>query len=129
MLEKLKKHGVKILVFLINILLAAVAVFVIREKDQARLLEKAQEEKNLESENAKKDPLPSFENSVSVESQQGTSGAESNSSPEDPANQIPPDGSAAVAPVVPPPANPAPMIPIPFATQNTKPADRKTKTS
>ena len=44
MLDKLKKHSVKIFVFTINILLAAIAVLVIREKDQTRLLENVQKE-------------------------------------------------------------------------------------
>lgn len=42
MLGKIKKHSVKILVFAMNMLLTAIAVFIILEKDQTRLFEKKQ---------------------------------------------------------------------------------------
>lgn len=70
MFERLAKHGTKILVFLINILLMAIAIFVIREKDQARLFEKAQTENGSgASASTESNILPSFENSVSLEEQ------------------------------------------------------------
>lgn len=129
MLGNLKKNGIKIIAFFFNVLLAAIAVFIIREKDQTRLIEKNQEEKkNIESESTKKDSLPSFENSVSAESQQGTSGVESDSGQTDALIQTLPADNATTAPAAPPLATPIPETTAP-AAQNTKPADRKTKTS
>lgn len=124
MLNELKKHSVKIFVFAINILLAAIAVFVIREKDQTRLLENAQK-KNIPSENLNDDILPSFENSVSVEN------IGSDSSPA--AVPAPTDNSGIAAPVpVPAPAVTAPPNPtsnIATPTPAAKSSNAKTKTS
>jgi hypothetical protein len=140
MLEKLKKHSVKIFVFTINILIAAVAVLIIREKDQARLLENAQKE-NPANENVNSDPLPSFENSVSAES------VDSNSTPADESGQSLPVDSGTVAPSPPIPAIPATPVPTPIPSPAitvpsnpapvsapapapvAKPSNAKTKTS
>ena len=85
MLNNLKKHSVKIFVFTINILLAAIAVLIIREKDQARLLENTQKE-ILANENAQSSSsLPSFENSVSAEGVQSDSSQANVSEPSLPA--------------------------------------------
>ena len=62
MFGKLRKNSVKIIVFGINIALAAVAVFAIRGKDQARLEENSQKE-NSANENTESNLLPSFKNS------------------------------------------------------------------
>lgn len=118
MAEKLRKHGVKILVFIINILLAAIAVFIIREREQAKLLEKAQSEKeNPGSESVKNDISSSFENSVNIGEQGDPIGPENNSKQSD------------VSAKTPPPAKPIPATPVPSPTQKTKPSNAKTKTS
>lgn len=140
MLEKLKKHSVKILVFTINILLAAIAVFVIREKDQARLLERAQTNKdNTESENAKKITPPSFESSVSVEEQEKKSETTDNEDQEDISTQDTPTDNSNVVPAAPSPSNPVPAVSVPAAPVPSvstpapvpipKPSNAKTKTS
>jgi hypothetical protein len=135
MLEKLKKHSVKIFVFTINILLAAIAVLIIREKDQARLLENAQKELSP-SENSNGNQQPSFENSVSVEN------ADIPSAPADVSDQtLPveskPDPSATSTPAAPDPI-PSPAITVPSTPAPTsapapaptaKPSNAKTKTS
>ena len=123
MLEKIKKHSVKIFVFTINILLAAIAVLVIREKDQTRLLGNLQKELSA-NENSL---LPSFENSVSSES------VSSNTSPADaPARSSPIGAGVAI------PATPAPAVAFPNAPTSTVPvqvaqpssrANTQTKTS
>jgi hypothetical protein len=125
MLGKLRKHGVKILVFLVNILLAAVAVFVIREKDRARLSEKA-EEKNGDSGAGKVEDsiLPSFENSIDGEEQQSAG-------PSDPIQtnipaEIPKQDNPAIVPQSPIPAT---STPAPPPASKSQPANRKTKTS
>jgi hypothetical protein len=131
MFEKLRKHSVKIFVFTINILLAAIAVFIIREKDQARLLENASKE-NLPSENTNRYLLPSFENSVSAES------AGSNSSPENIPDQPSSSDNSAIIPPAPSPvtatepkavAPPAPTVAAPTPVPAAKPSNAKTKTS
>lgn len=124
--DKFKKNGVKYLVFAINILLAAIAVLVIREKDQTRLLNQAQKE-NVGNESAGGDQLPSFKSSVNVE------GANDASIPK----QEPLVNSEAVVPMdlapqnvvspVPVP-NTAPLTPAPAATK-AKPSNAQTKTS
>ncbi len=123
----IKRHSVKILVFTINIFLAAIAVFIIREKDQARLLEKAQMN-NYGSENAADNTLPSFKSSV---------GAEESNVPADIPDQSSPVSSEAAVPTepVPVPQNivptpvPTPVIPAPPSVPQTKPSNAQTKTS
>jgi hypothetical protein len=136
MLEKVKKHGLKIFVFLFNALLAVIAVLIIREKDQTRLLENSQKEipPNANEQNIS---LPSFESSVSTES------LESDSVQADVAEPSPADNST-IAPVAPIPApkpvsTPDPAVSAPAnSTSNTlvpapapaaKPSNAKTKTS
>ena len=129
MFNRLKNNGIKILVFIINILLMVVAVLVISEKDQMRLLGKAQDgKKNLGSENVGNDALPSFGNSASVEAQEkgndvgGNSGQVIGPS----SSQIPvADNTNVNSPEAPTLSSPSASPPA----QNTKPADRKTKTS
>lgn len=41
MLQKIRNNSIKIYIFVINFLLATVGVFLIREKDQSRLIEQA----------------------------------------------------------------------------------------
>ena len=126
--DKLKKNGVKYLVFAINVLLAATAVLIIREKDQARLLEKAQKE-NVGSESVAGSQFPSFKSSISAEESENN-------------KDIPTDDplveSEAVVPVSPTtqeiiPANPA-LVPVPTLPDTApvlkkKPSNAKTKTS
>ncbi|MCX6766236.1 MAG: hypothetical protein NT170_00410 [Candidatus Moranbacteria bacterium] len=135
MFEKLKKHSVKIFVFTINILLAAIAVLIIREKDQARLLENTQKE-ILANENAQSSSaLPSFENSVS------SGGVQSDSPPANVSKPSPPADTSTAVPVTPAPS-PAPIsvpkpapVPVPAAisapatVQNANPSNARTKTS
>jgi hypothetical protein len=136
MLEKLKKHSVKIFVFTINILLAAIAVLIIREKDQARLLENAQKEIPANGTSQNNPSLPSFESSVSTES------ADSNSMPADASTQSCPVDDGTAAPAASLPATPAPVpspeitvpstsvpAPAPAPTPTAKPSNAKTKTS
>lgn len=123
MFDKLKKNGVKYLVFAINILLAAIAVLVIREKDQARLLEKAQME-NVGSGSEASSQLPSFKSSVSVEENSGAIDQ----------TQVPPVDSGENVSAEPDPQNivPAAPTPVPVApapVPQTKPSNAKTKTS
>jgi hypothetical protein len=125
MFGKLRKHGVKILVFLVNILLAAVAVFVIREKDRARLSEKA-EEKNGDSGAGKVEDsiLPSFESSIDAQEQKSAG-------PNDPIQtDVPVETPKQDNPVI-APQNPVQMEPTPVTPPASKsqPANRKTKTS
>src|SRR4030042_1013765 len=121
MFDKLRKHSVKIFVFVINILLAAIAVFIIREKDQARLLEKMQEEKkNLESENTESDPPSSFESSVSIEEQESASSLENSLEQTNPSTQNLPASNETVVPVNPPPENPIPANTNSTPTTKTK---------
>jgi hypothetical protein len=131
MFDKLKKHSVKIFVFTINILLAAIAVLFIREKDQARLLENASKE-NLPSENTNSNILPSFENSVSAES------AGSNLPSLDIPNPTSPSDNSAIVPPVPSPvpapepktvAPSTPTVTAPTPVPAAKPSNAKTKTS
>ena len=130
MFNKLRKHSVKIFVFIINILLAAIAVFIIQEKDQARLLEKMQEEKkNLESENTESDPPSSFESSVSIEEQESASSLENSLEQTNPSTQNLPASNETVVPVNPPPENPIPANTNSTPTTKTKPSNAKTKTS
>jgi hypothetical protein len=117
MFDKLKKHSVKIFVFTINILLAAIAVLIIREKDQARLLENAQKE-NIANENAGSSTLPSFEGSV-----------EDNSVQIDVPSQPSPVDSSTVVPENTAPEISVPTNPVPVPVQNIAPANTKTKTS
>src|SRR4030042_5514930 len=126
MFNKLRKHSVKIFVFIINILLAAIAVFIIQEKDQARLLEKMQEEKkNLESENTKNDPPSSFESSVSIEEQESASSPENSLEQTNPSTQNMPASNKTVVPVNPPPTKPIPAATNPTSTTKTKPSNAK----
>jgi hypothetical protein len=113
MLDKLKKNSVKIFFFTINILLAAIAVLVIREKDQARLLENTQKE-ILANENAQSSSsLPSFENSVSAE------GVQSDSSQANVSETSPSTNNSVVVP----------KTSAPATTPVSSPSNAKTKTS
>ena len=128
MLDKLKKHSVKIFVFTINILLAAIAVLIIREKDQARLLENAQKE-FYQNGNPSSSSLPSFENSVSVESS-GSDSSQANVSEPSPAGT--PVAAPTPAPAVSVPANSASSVtppPVAAPTPAPKPSNAKTRTS
>ena len=147
MFEKAKKHSVKIFVFTINILLAAIAILIIREKDQSRLLENAQKKIPASGDAQSSPSLPSFENSVSTENLGGDSNQADVSEPS------PADNSAIVPPVpiptpipapVPAPksaSTPAPAVsapanstsntstPVAVPVPTTKPSNTKTKTS
>jgi len=112
MLDKLKKHSVKIFVFTINVLLAAIAVLIIRGKDQARLLQEAAKEKAGTESVQNSQAFPGFESSVS---------AENIVSEPAPAN-VPVDNSS-VAPSVPDSTLPTP------APATASPSNAKTKTS
>jgi hypothetical protein len=130
MFEKTKNHGVKILVFAINILLAAIAVFVIREKDRARLEENFQKEKDALEKNNPQDVLPpSFESSVSVEEQQGVDAPETGIPQDSNSDQTLPATNNTVIPPTTAPIITTPTVPASSQTKTTKPADRKTKTS
>lgn len=133
MLDRLKKNSVKILVFAVNILLAAIAVLVIREKDQDRLLGKAGKE-NPASSGAAGENLPSFKQSI--ESTQAGSLLEGDTAtvPEngmqtvtdaDPGNSVatPPDISNSAT------QNTLNSAPTPMKTAPSVVPDRKTKTS
>jgi hypothetical protein len=134
MIENIKKHSVKILVFMINILLAAIAVLVIRGKDQSRLLQDAAKE-NVGSGNAQNNQsFPSFENSVSAD------GAESDPVSSDVSVQPSPSDNGAITPSMPVPTPaivpapklvpaPAPANPSLVPIQNSVPVNTKTKTS
>jgi|GEM_PF-2041943 len=131
MFERLKKYSVKILVFTINILLAAIAVLIIREKDQARLLENARKEVSIGG-NAQNIPLPSFENSVSAES---LGGGSSQANVPEPSPAV---DNSTVSPAAPTPASaatpksvstPAPVISAPAPAPTTKSSNAKTRTS
>jgi hypothetical protein len=127
MLEKLKKHSVKIFVFTINILLAAIAVLIIREKDQARLLEGSPKEVPIGG-NAQNIPLPSFEDSVSTESVKSDSvqaDAPVGNSTTIPAVPIPVPTPTPT--VVAPPSSSSVSTPAPAPAAN--PSNAKTKTS
>ncbi|OGI27438.1 MAG: hypothetical protein A2359_04870 [Candidatus Moranbacteria bacterium RIFOXYB1_FULL_43_19] len=119
MFGKLRKNSVKIIVFGINIALAAVAVFAIRGKDQARLEENSQKE-NSANENTESNLLPSFKNSLNAG--------------EEPENtdmpiQIPPAENATVVPADSASASPVPVAPAPAPAAKTNPSNAKTKTS
>jgi len=128
MLEKIKKHSVKIFVFTINILLAAIAVLIIREKDQARLLENAQKE-NPTDESAQNIPPPSFESSVSSEILGGDSSQTNVSEPSPPDNSAMTPAAPVPDPTVSDPANSTSNTIVPAPTTTTKPSNAKTKTS
>jgi hypothetical protein len=126
MLNMLKKNSVKYLVFAINVLLAAIAVLIIREKDQARLISKAQKE-SVGNESEAGSQLPSFKSSVNVEESLDTIPV-----------QVPPVDSQADVPVEPVPQSIAPATPTPKKTApaltpapvpKAKPANAQTKTS
>ena len=125
MFDRLRKHGMKTLVFIINVLLMAIAALVIREKDQSRFFQNAEKEKG--NENTASGNLSSFESSVSIEEQEKENDAESNSSQKDTSIQTSLADNTNVAhssPVNPPSAS----LALP-SVQNAKPANRKTKTS
>ncbi|HUD08903.1 MAG TPA: hypothetical protein VMQ48_02310 [Candidatus Saccharimonadales bacterium] len=113
MLDKLKKHSVKIFVFTINILLAAIVVLIIREKDQARLLENFQKELPANENAQSSSSLPSFENSVSTE------GAQSDSSQANVSETSPSTNNSVVVP----------NTPAPATTPVSNSSNAKTKTS
>lgn len=132
MLEKIKRHGVKIFIFAINVLLAVVAVLAIKEKDQGRLLEKAHEEKNsIEEESIKKESLPSFKGSVEIDAQGGADAAisEDNSVKAEPPVQTIPVENANITPAPSIPAATSPATTAPSPAKKTKPSNAKTKTS
>lgn len=122
MLERLKKHSVKILVFVINLLLAAITIFAIQEKDQNRLLKNAENERK--NENVATDNVSSFENSVNIKEQEKANDAENNVGQKDTPIKTSPADNTIIVPVTPPPADPAPA-----PTKKTKPSNAKTKTS
>jgi hypothetical protein len=136
MLDKLKKNGVKFLVFAINILLAAIAVLIIREKDQARLLTKAQEDNpNKESLKTNNEALPSFKNTLDSEIQSAVESIKNNLFHPDIADQAPPVENVVPVPATTPPAAvPSPKITppadtVPTPVPQTKPSNAQTKTS
>jgi len=105
----------------------AIAVLVIREKDQARLLEKDQKDKeSLESEAASDEALPSFKGSVDDEDQEdiSTTSPENNSGQADPQVQTVPVTDVKITPA---PSISATTAPSP--SKKTKPSNAKTKTS
>lgn len=115
MFDKLKKHSVKIFVFTINILLAAIAVLIIREKDQARLLENFQKELPSNG-NPNSSQLPSFENSVSIEGVQSDS-SQANVSETSPSTNnsvvVPKTPTPTPTPIPKPASVPAPKVSAP----------------
>ncbi|MFA5925921.1 MAG: hypothetical protein WC831_03210 [Parcubacteria group bacterium] len=117
MLGRIRKHSVKIIVFAINICLAAAAVFIIREKDQPRLLEKFQKDSSgLEAENSAK-----INSSVADDpGQNSQTGADSGA-----AGAVEPSPDSTVANPIPVPVS-APVAP---PVQKPKPSNAKTKTS
>ena len=142
MLDKLKKHSVKIFVFTINILLAAIVVLIIREKDQARLLKNAQKEVSLDGNVQSSPTLPSFENSVSAENTGSDLPPDVQNLPVPADNSIvvpPPAPAPSSVPVTKPATTPVPKVSAPTTnstsnnssstTQITKPSNAKTKTS
>jgi len=124
MLENLKKNSVKFFVFTINILLTVIAVFSIREKDQARLLENVQKE-NIPNENVNGTALPSFENSIENSTIQ--TDAFSQPLPAESDAALPENSASEVS--SPAPAITVPTVPAPAPVKTTAPANTKTKTS
>jgi hypothetical protein len=118
MIETLKKHGVKIFVFLINVLLMAVAILVIRVKDQGRLLEQAKD--TTTSDGAiMNDASASFEGQAGLSTESSNQSTSVDSSAQDNISQTAND-QAPATPVVPEVTNPAPTVVTP---------NRQTKTS
>lgn len=120
MLGRVKKHSVKILVFFTNILLAAVAVLIIRGKDQVRLIE------NLAGKKSDVD-TPSFKGNLKLDSPGGNPADTSSEIQSDPADQNSADNSVMPSDPIPSPST-APAVPAPTVKQPAAP-DRKTKTS
>jgi hypothetical protein len=126
MFEKLKNNGLKISVFVINILLMAIAVLVIREKDQQRLLDESGKTSGSDSTSSESPAAASNEAASSFEGQINQSSEEVQSVQQDvvpapadsPASQNQPAVNSVPTPV------PAPAPSKPASTPN-----RKTKTS
>lgn len=122
MLEKIRKHFIKIIVFAVNISLVGTVVFIIREKDKERLAEK---EASLQpaTEAAESQPLQE-----ELENQPITEENIPENTPVDPGKA---QESASQTPAAPSDIqpNPIPANKTPTSAQKTKPADRKTKTS
>jgi hypothetical protein len=115
MLDRLKKQGLKIFIFVINILLLVIAVLAIRHKDQERLLKQAEQEENS-SDTSLEGQMEQTSEAVPLPQEETTP------DPNLPAQQ------PVVAPAVPVPVSP----PAPSKIQPSKPSsspDRKTKTS
>src|SRR4030042_4593264 len=125
MLNRLKRHSVKILVFFINILLAAIAAFIIRERDQARLLENSQE-KDLSKKKQSGADNPSFKENLNLDSSDGNSEDVVPETQPDLTEQNPPDTIVPSEPI--PSPSTVPAVPAPTVKKPAAP-DRKTKTS
>jgi len=132
MLEKAKEHINKILVFALNLLLMIVALLMIKEKDQARLSEKKQNDllndnSFLSNENSfLKDQLQSLKGIVEEIKSIPASEDKNLGAPD---NVNVPAPSAAVSKVVPPPAAPIPASVSPPAIKSAPASNSKTKTS
>ncbi|MDI6777685.1 MAG: hypothetical protein QMD77_00680 [Patescibacteria group bacterium] len=120
MLNRLRKHSVKIFVFTINILLAAIAVFIIRGKDQARLLEDSGERQSDVN-------ISSFKENINLDPSDGNSEEAMPETQPDSTKQNPASSTIAPSDPIPSPST-MPVTPAPTVKQPASP-DRKTKTS
>lgn len=124
MLKKLKKHAGKIFVLVINFLLMTIAVLIIKEKDQNRLLKQTE---SRAAENASQSAdLSSFEGQINRSVKTSPPAGE----PAAPSaeNIQPPAGNSETVAPAPAPADP-PSSSSPAPTKSTSNANRKTQTS
>jgi hypothetical protein len=141
MAGKIRKHSGKIFIFIINLFLMTIAVFVIKDKDQARRSSETQ--KNLLDENSilkvelqsLKGVLNEINSALSVEEANISVDEKSQPAASESSTVITPSvGTGNTTPTVSSPATPSPAIsspPVsaPVPSQNTAPANTKTKTS
>lgn len=140
MAGKIRKHSGKIFIFIINLFLMTIAVFLIKDKDQTKRSSETQ--KNLLDENSTlkvelqslKGVLNEINSALSVEETNISAGGE-NQSESKPSTAITPSvGTGNTAPTASSPATPSPAIsssaaPDPAPIQKKAPSNAKTKTS
>ena len=137
MLEKIRNHSGKIFIFVVNLFLMMIAIFVIKDKDQTKRAIETQ--KNILDENSTlkvelqslKGVLNEINSVLSVEETaipaDESQSIETVAPPADPA-PVPAPTPAVAAPVVPAPI-PVPATSVPAPVQKTAPSNAKTKTS